>query len=1171
MCGKAKDERGVPDYWRKGLQVEVLEFVPEGISGVTATNKKKMWEPIMLALDVERVVNGTFTVAHAKSLLSFLPVGLPVTLDPQAKIDLDKSLTYYIKKVTADQIELAHDIKLSKPVVPPDSSVPFAILYEHFIDKVSILKTGNASDVSIFTTSNEFAHSQTGLVSGSVIEFVEDVQASMPPHIAALKNTPYIVGILSDKQFTIASVLPADESKPHDGLIAGQRVCGVSHNLPKLPRMLVRKAITPKWHAAKIASYTKGNETCSVTYADGTSEDAVNMSRLRLSGLFGKPGGVLFLDEAYDLNPSTNESGRAIFNSIMQAAEEYRDRVTIILAGYKKDIESKLYAYNPGMASRIRSVEFPDFSVEELGEIWKGLCEKELFLTSPQVTNIATRRVARGIGKHGFANARTVRNVFELALSAAKMRIKHTKSSERSSVNEILVEDVIGKDPSRNPEVEALFKEVNLLVGQAAVKERFQQFLQVAKSNYAKELRAAEGVEAVGVDDMQLNRMFLGSPGTGKTTFAGLYARLLKCLGFLSNGEYLKKDATDFVADAVGGTQNKAAALLESAKGKVLLIDEAYTLNDNEYGREAINTLVGRVQGVPGEDIAVVLCGYTDRMLKMLQEANPGLSSRFDVGSAFEFSDFSDKEMLQIFSTLCSKKRPPVYAPIEVKIAAVKSLAMKRCLPNFGNARSVDVVLTNAIGQMTARERKSGASERHLALSDIETSTVDNVQKLLAELSEYGGEFQQLINQLGSRIILHRQEGRQTTVDHYVFTGNPGTGKTWAARTIANLLHEFGVVASSTFIETSASDLLGQYVGHTKDNVDKAVQSAQGGVLFIDEAYELGKSRFGEEGLTQLVGMLTRPEFMHGKTVVILAGYQRAMEEMFARNVGLKSRFKKYLNFSDWPTERCIGLISKQLMAIRPRPFLLEDTAKTHLEHMLDELRNLPFWGNGRDADTLCKMLVEHRDNRRCAENEAGVAVRRDVEFLILPQDVESAKNEFFASRKQVPAVAPVQSKASSSGSISAVQLPNDFCISVFASLHPQSNRLIVRDVLFDEKAAPPPPSPDSAGNAPDAAATATKTKSIEIMRHRGGGGEAVVSSGNFDAAADRELDPYKLKQLSDRIAQIGAIRSSERGAEQQKHKEIHRIQQLIKSLEAMDVEEAEDILDQELERQKVM
>jgi hypothetical protein len=86
-------------------------------------------------------------------------------------------------------------------------------------------------------------------------------------------------------------------------------------------------------------------------------------------------------------------------------------------------------------------------------------------------------------------------------------------------------------------------------------------------------------------------------------------------------------------------------------------------------------------------------------------------------------------------------------------------------------------------------------------------------------------------------------------------------------------------------------------------------------------------------------------------------------------------------------------------------------------------------------------------------------------------------------------------------------------------------------------------------------------------MRHGGGGGEAVVSSGNFGGSTDRELDPYKLKQLSDRIAQIGAIRSNERGAEQQKHKEIHRIQQLIKSLEAMDVEEAEDVLDKELER----
>jgi hypothetical protein len=218
------------------------------------TVEKQMWEPIKMALDVERVVNGTFTVAHAKSLLSFLPVGLPVTLDPLAKIDLDKSLTYYIKRVTADQIELAYDIKLSKPVVL-DSSVPFAILYEHFIDNLSIIKTGHSSDVSIFQTSSEFSHSRTGLVPGTPIEFVEDVQGKGNMCNAVLKNTTYIVkNILTEKAFTIASVKPADPSEPHDGLIAGDTVRGVAHNLPKLPRMLVRKAIAPKWHAAKIAS-----------------------------------------------------------------------------------------------------------------------------------------------------------------------------------------------------------------------------------------------------------------------------------------------------------------------------------------------------------------------------------------------------------------------------------------------------------------------------------------------------------------------------------------------------------------------------------------------------------------------------------------------------------------------------------------------------------------------------------------------------------------------------------------------------------------------------------------------------------------------------------------------------------------------------------------------------
>jgi AAA+ superfamily predicted ATPase len=117
-----------------------------------------------------------------------------------------------------------------------------------------------------------------------------------------------------------------------------------------------------------------------------------------------------------------------------------------------------------------------------------------------------------------------------------------------------------------------------------------------ACNNYKRELAGLK------IDDVPLNRLFLGNPGTGKTTAASLYGRLLRALRFLSNGELVvSKTASDFVGDVVGASQQKTAALL----------DEAYVLDDSLYGKQALDTIVEKVSGAPGEDIAVVMCGYT--------------------------------------------------------------------------------------------------------------------------------------------------------------------------------------------------------------------------------------------------------------------------------------------------------------------------------------------------------------------------------------------------------------------------------------------------------------------------------------------------------------------------------------------------------------------------------
>ncbi len=269
---------------------------------------------------------------------------------------------------------------------------------------------------------------------------------------------------------------------------------------------------------------------------------------------------------------------------------------------------------------------------------------------------------------------------------------------------------------------------------------------------------------------------------------------------------------------------------------------------------------------------------------------------------------------------------------------------------------------------------------------------------------------------------------------------------------------------------------------------------------------------------------------------------------------------------------------------MRPRSFALSDASRAELDLMFTDLRALPNWGNGRDADTLFKMLVEHRDNRRCTETEAGLTVARDLEFSILPQDVMSARKEFFASRMAPnklanSAAVPAVSLSAASGPVHDLQLPREFSLSISASVDPFSKRLCVRDLKLDfgqNGHQPPSDDPNADGNDPgdsgpvnDAAATATA--SVQIARHCGGGGEVVGAAGGSSGAVTRELDSSKMQSLLDRMQRVGAIQSHERGAEQQKEREIERIKSFIRHLESMDVDEAEEELDAELEKAAVM
>ena len=187
-------------------------------------------------------------------------------------------------------------------------------------------------------------------------------------------------------------------------------------------------------------------------------------------------------------------------------------------------------------------------------------------------------------------------------------------------------------------------EELNKLVGCSDIKHRMDEL--VALTSYNKMIH--ELFPNSRQHEVSLHSVFLGRPGTGKTTVCKIFGSLLRQAGALSKGHVVVCDRGTFIGTLWGDEERSMKQVLEMAKGGVLMIDEAYLLNgkhDNDPGKLVIQLMMNILADETQRDIAIVLCGYKDQMMKML-DTNPGLQSRFP--NKFEFTDFTVDELLEI-------------------------------------------------------------------------------------------------------------------------------------------------------------------------------------------------------------------------------------------------------------------------------------------------------------------------------------------------------------------------------------------------------------------------------------------------------------------------------------------------------------------------------------------
>jgi hypothetical protein len=273
--------------------------------------------------------------------------------------------------------------------------------------------------------------------------------------------------------------------------------------------------------------------------------------------------------------------------------------------------------------------------------------------------------------------------------------------------------------PEMPPErpVEEILAELDALVGLDRVKTEVRRLTSLLR---VQKLRAEHDLPVI---ETSRHLVFVGNPGTGKTTVARLLSQLYRSLGVVTEGHLVETDRADLVAGFVGQTAAKTQAVLVSALGGTLLIDEAYSLargGENDFGREAIDTLVKFMED-HRDDLAVVVAGYPNEMQQLI-DANPGLESRF--ARTLEFPDYTTDELMAIFELVSDKQQYHLAQTARARLhEVIESEPRGR---GFGNARFVRNVFEQAVSMQAVRLGDVSAPSRE-QLTTLEAADIEPV------------------------------------------------------------------------------------------------------------------------------------------------------------------------------------------------------------------------------------------------------------------------------------------------------------------------------------------------------------------------------------------------------------------------------------------------------------
>jgi len=707
--------------------------------------------------------------------------------------------------------------------------------------------------------------------------------------------------------------------------------------------------------------------------------------------------GILFFDNVQKLLPDKYSNQVNPLDKLFVEMDKWEDNPVVIISGLPKGLDDFLES-NPAVANRFKyTFRLPTPNYNELTDICKLSLKTRygIFEFSPEADNQLKRyfKYQIKIKDETFGNAhlamKTAEDIFTQFISRGAQATIVEKS------------DIKGYVPEERS-VEDILKDLDKYIGMDEVKAAVREIAYAVKNSVE---RAERGLGEQ--EKMSMHIILTGNPGTGKTTIARKLGEILAAIGYLDSGHVVEVDRAKMVSPYQGETPKVVDRLCDKAMGGILFVDEAYTLapisqagdRDNQ-GAQALEKLMKRMEDDRGKFV-VIAAGYRMEMDNLFR-INPGFRSRFNYFLNIE--DYTPEQLYEIMLVFAKEKKYIFSEQAEALTKKMITEMYKSRDKDFANGRTMrslfDQICKKQAQRLQGENISTMSNEELMTIEDQDIpyeapQAVDYTEclKKLDGLVGLGGVKKEISN-LAAFLNLQIKRGETNTFQgkHYVFTGNPGTGKTTVARIMADVFKTLGIVSRGQLVEADRAKLVAGYSGQTAIKTNQLVDQALGGVLFIDEAYTL-KSNDGDSfGAEAIDTLLKRLEDDRGKFICIVAGYTDQMHDFIDSNPGLKSRFTQTIHFDDYTPDELTQIF---INLAKGKSFTIdEDTeAAIHREFEQLYLRRDKNFGNAREARRIFDGAVE-RQSQRLVKLMSDPGFQEADMYKLTKEDLPAAQSE---------------------------------------------------------------------------------------------------------------------------------------------------------------------------------